>query len=228
MIAAYPLGKGSQWSNREIRYSLRSLEMYAPWIEDVVLIGEKPQFLKDVFHIEAEDRGKPAVNIWKKAMLAAGFARKFLWMNDDIFLMQPIEREYPYYHKGDITERRYHQRPTSSPYRLSMANTLKALQARKLETLHYGVHCPIIFEADKLKEIDSEFGFAQPVEGVSIRSIYGNFHKVDGVRMRDRKHRTLEYIDRNAPFFSLRSDAGCPQMERFLNDLYPKKSRWEV
>ena len=50
----YPLGTGSKWQNNELRYSLRSLSKISG-IGDVFIVGEKPDWVRNVIHIPCKD-----------------------------------------------------------------------------------------------------------------------------------------------------------------------------
>lgn len=227
MDVVYPLGTGSNWNNNEIMYSLRSVEKYGLNVGNVFVIGERTRL--DVTHIPYVETGTPAVNTWAKVLIAAADERisdPFLWFNDDIYMLQRFDaNHYPYYHKGDISERNY--QPTGRMYQRTMHETLKALRARGLSTLHYGVHCPFTVEKEKLLAMDREFGNI----GISFRCAYGNMHNVASRRATDRKTRLPKRIKEwvgTAPFFSTRANLRGDAAKPVMNEIYPIRSRWEI
>jgi hypothetical protein len=88
-------------SNDELRYSLRSLEVYAPWINHVYIItnGQTPSWLANsskatiVHHAEILDRQYlPTFNshvIESALHKIPGLAEHYVYFNDDMFLLNP-------------------------------------------------------------------------------------------------------------------------------------------
>ncbi len=103
----YPIGKGSVMNNDELRYSLRSVEKHLKNFRNVYIIGQKPDFLKDVVHIPHEDidRSKET-NIYKKILRGCQdetISDQFLFMNDDHFFLEDIDAPtFPFFCKSDL------------------------------------------------------------------------------------------------------------------------------
>ncbi|RWS17643.1 N-acetylglucosamine-1-phosphotransferase subunits alpha/beta-like isoform X3 [Dinothrombium tinctorium] len=90
--------------NEELRFSLRSLQKYAPWIRNVFIVtnGQIPHWLnlanprvKIITHEEifADKKHLPTFNsaaIEINLHRIPGLSQKFLYLNDDIFLAKPI------------------------------------------------------------------------------------------------------------------------------------------
>ena len=51
----YVLGSGSEYNNLELRLSLRSIDKYAHNLGRVFIVGEKPDWIKNVIHIPVKD-----------------------------------------------------------------------------------------------------------------------------------------------------------------------------
>src|SRR5690606_13335752 len=106
----YPLGRATGgWKHDAIRYSLRSLCMYAEeagW--RVFVVGESPSVLdyRKVIHIPFKETKVKEINILEKALAAAQDKRvsdEFLFINDDYFMLRPFSiAEFPQFHKGEI------------------------------------------------------------------------------------------------------------------------------
>ena len=47
MDILYVIGKGSEWNNNELRFSLRSIAKYGKNIDRVFIVGYKPDFVSD-------------------------------------------------------------------------------------------------------------------------------------------------------------------------------------
>lgn len=92
--------------NDELRFSLRSLETYAPWINKVFLVtnGQVPSWLKPdhprlrlVHHEEifTDQADLPTFNsaaIETHLHRIPGLSHRFLYFNDDMFLGRPLQR----------------------------------------------------------------------------------------------------------------------------------------
>ncbi len=88
--------------NGELRYSLRSLEQHAPWVRNVVIVhsGAPPAWLdttrpglRTVRHEEIfpDHAALPTFNSWAIELtlhLIPGLSRRFLYLNDDFFLVR--------------------------------------------------------------------------------------------------------------------------------------------
>ena len=93
----------SKLADRELLFTLRSLERAAPWVRKVWIFGDRPQWLADhkgvVEHVPHEAMGKlgrwkvPLKNTFLMTFLASlipGLSDEFLWMADDYILLEPI------------------------------------------------------------------------------------------------------------------------------------------
>src|SRR5688500_13559340 len=91
-----PLGHGSHWGNTELRYCLRSVEKHLTGYGDVIIIGEKPAWLRNVIHIPFDEGPAPKSfekerNIFNKIMVACNDDRvtdSFLFMPADHLMLQ--------------------------------------------------------------------------------------------------------------------------------------------
>jgi stealth protein CR2/Stealth-like protein len=101
-------------SRDELRYSLRSIEMYAPWIRDIYLVTDRqaPAWLdtdhpriKVVDHrdIFTDPTALPTFNshaIESQLHHIDGLAEHFLYLNDDVFLGRPVLPEVFFHANG--------------------------------------------------------------------------------------------------------------------------------
>jgi hypothetical protein len=55
MDLVYVLGSGSRWGDNELRYSLRSVEKHLKGYNNVYLVGDKPDWVRNVTHIPKQD-----------------------------------------------------------------------------------------------------------------------------------------------------------------------------
>lgn len=101
-------------SNEELRYSLRSLETYAPWVRRVHLVtaGQVPDWLVDahprlniVDHREifADPSVLPVFNshaIESQLHRVPGLSEHYLYLNDDVFFARPVSPELFFHGNG--------------------------------------------------------------------------------------------------------------------------------
>ena len=217
MDILYYIGDGSHHNNRELMYSLRSIEKHCKDIGDLWIVGSKPYFLNNNIKYlwVADEFGKWWKNAFRKtkAAIEAGISDDFLLMNDDFFMMQDFDpKTYPYYHRGEIRE------DTSRGYTQVITSTKHVLEKLGKTTFHYGVHCPIRINGAKYLQIEKYF--TQPV---SARCLYGNLF-CEGEQVKDCK-----------AFHLVESVTGCYSSKNWIDEdlfkelrqLFPMPSRWE-
>lgn len=98
----------------ELRHSLRSLELYAPWIRHVYLVtdGQRPEWLREdsdwitvVDHRDIAPPGTVLPTFNSQAIEANihridGLSEHFLYFNDDMFLSSPVRPELFFHANG--------------------------------------------------------------------------------------------------------------------------------
>lgn len=236
----YTLGTGSKWHNNEIRYSLRSIEKHLKNIRNVYIIGAKPDFLKNIIHIPAQDNFHPSRNIMEKLLIACRqneITEDFIFFNDDFFLLNDIDAlNYPYYHDGDIAR---NLEPKSKQwYQDYIRETLSALNNANLPTTHFDIHTPIIYNKFFFPKAMQQFDWKQKL---IVKSMYCNSLKIQGQLLTDCKimgWKTKEVVAdmiKNRHVFSIGdlclSDvypARRSPVKTLLEKLFPNKSKYEL
>jgi len=87
-----PLGDGSKWKNNELRYCLRGLEMYCRDLGQVIISGEKPDWIQNIIHVPCKDEHSPTLSIWNKTLAGSKETDEFLFCNDDYFFFKTVYR----------------------------------------------------------------------------------------------------------------------------------------
>jgi len=224
-----PLGSGSRHNNRELVYALRSFEKFLNGITNVVIVGECPAFLHNIIHIPLNDSSHKQANIRSKILAACADERvtdNFCFLNDDVFLLQPLDiNNIPYWHYGDLSA--YSEK--------GRQELIEELKWRNLPTKRFDLHQPIIY--NKAKFIEAVSGFN---DKCILKSLYCNYWKIEGEEMIDMKVKhphSYEWIKQNIPgriFFSVGENAETntsgfnPSMIRFLEEMFPNKSKYEL
>lgn len=232
----YVLGNGSPWNNNELLYSLRSIEKYVSEYRNVYIIGECPAYLQNIIHIPFSDiHQEKETRIALKVLRACNednISDNFLFMNDDIFILQPFNAGHlPFYHKGLITSE-MNMPMLNHGYKQTLLNTYKTLKKESHSVYNFDIHTPVIYNK-KLFEIifnmynwDIEYSYG-------VKSIYCNTMGFFGLQLEDCKilKRTdieiLQETIKNKKFFSISDSAIGDSLGQLLNNLFPEKSRYE-
>jgi hypothetical protein len=232
----YPLGTASQWNDNELRYSLRSLELYGVNVGKVYIVGKRlPDFVQNVTFIKEQSKcmnyHSRITDAYYLACLS-GVSDDFIIMNDDFFLTEKTDlnrftnkvREYDLKHHLKIYGSAYH-------YGRQIATTVNNLPTY----LHFDNHYPMKFNCQKFVEVYEQYkDFLNKMESVLIRSLYGNATNEPYEVLSDlkiNKPMTKETILRliTGRFcFSIGDGGLTAKMKDVLQELYPNKSKYEV
>lgn len=140
--------------NEELRFSLRSLELFAPWIRTIFIVtdGQAPKWLRTahpririVDHRDCiPERYLPTFNshvIEAYLHTIPGLSEQYLYLNDDVFLARPCRKTDFFTPNGlplafvDWRGRRlFGYRYTKTPHAMSYFNSVRLLQGKKVET----------------------------------------------------------------------------------------------
>ena len=237
MDVLYILGNGSQWKNKELRYSLRSLERFAANVDRIFVTGVDPGFLApEVIFTPADDPGPSRsfnhVHKVRETILKTDISERFLLNYDDNFLMAPVDIEkYPFYYRGTlpaVTE-------TQRAYRYSLINAREYLLKHGKPILNWSVHCPCIYEREKFMALEDAWKLCEKEQfGLAVRSVYLNWYGIEGEYLKDCKLKTVQNIQETSlaiqgrSVFSIHDKAIPNGVATLLEEYFPNPSRWEV
>jgi hypothetical protein len=230
-----PLGTGSRWDNTELRYCMRSIEKHLTGYGDIFIIGEKPDWLRNVIHIPHDEGFNPQSyekdrNIFNKIMAACADERvsdDFLFMNDDHFLLQDYEAgKFPYYCYGWIDEFL-----TVTDYKHTVANTNAAIDTQ--DAVYADIHCPIVYNKFNFKAVISQLDWSRKygfcIKTVSCNAVVGLKAteypdlKINEVYSADKIRKLIA----GRLWFSIGDRAREGGLLKVLQELYPHKSKYE-
>lgn len=215
--------------NEELRYSLRSL-INVPH-DNVWVIGGAPDWYSGN-RIALSQRGEKfsnARNNLRALVASEEISESFVLMNDDFFIVKPIDN-VPYLYGDDVHTKikRHAAYAPKSPYVQLLWDTLHVLANKGCHTSYdYALHVPMVMEKSKLATL-----LDYPV---SLRILYGNFYEVGGEYSEDVKfHRYIsggpepyDFLKGSSPFLST-SDATFPYVHRrLLSRLFTERSPFE-
>lgn len=235
MDLVYILGSGSKWKNRELRYSLRSVEKFLPHSK-VFIVGERPEWLTNITHIPATDayghKLKNAIGKIRAACLDRRVSDNFILMNDDFFFLREVDK-IEAFTLGTIDDCIRDHKTHDGYYYKAMLQTRALLQETGFErAASYEVHYPIVF--NKWKFLQMTHAIKWEETGYLFRSVYGN---VFGIGSKERKDTKLYNtsptdlgLDRKNPDLISISDrvALLPKFQKWIDAKFPALSIYEL
>lgn len=238
MDVVYLCGEGSIWNNTELKYSLRSLEKYYN-ADNVYVIGVLPYFLNQatVKYIPCKNHSRNAAyNIMKKAYLVATIpqlSQKFIFMNDDYFLLKPLPENIPYYFKNpSLLDSLY--KNGGNDYSFHLKSTIEALNKKSLPLKNFDTHCPIVYDKDLLREVIDSYEWEGLKSGYVLRSLYCNTLGIQGEFKEDLKLSSKRFepqIKRmiyQKEWFSIADRAVNKALGNVLQEMFPNPSKYET
>ncbi len=229
------INQKTHWGNKELLYSLRSVERHVANYDRIFLVGYKPDFISsEVIHVPYDDKFQNrATNIMMKVLTAAeqpDLSDNFMLLNDDYFFVGDIDGPtYPYFYKCDLTKTIQIQR---NEYQQHVIPTFKELLDRGLPTKNFDTHKPIIYNKQLFQEVIQQYDWNRPY-GYILRSIYCNTLGIEGVYRIDNKINHSHVPDNWARItqgldcFSVGDQSTDQYLQMFLNKLFPEKSKYE-
>jgi hypothetical protein len=229
-----PLGTGSRWQNNELRYCLRSIEMYLTGYNNIYIVGEKPDWIQNVIHLPFDEKRSNRFkerNILKKVLYACTdqfLSNEFLLFNDDHFLLTHIEAcKFPIHHK-QLLVKCLASRKEHEPYYITIQNTLHEIGNN---AFNYDTHCPIIINKELFDNVllfdwDKSFGYCLKTLYCYANNITGEYYpdcKINSAISFAEIKEAIKY----RLYFSMGDSALRGGIKDVLKELYPNKSRYE-
>jgi hypothetical protein len=205
--------------NEELRYSIRSVEKHLPH-RNIVVIGQAPEWYKGPFIEVANSNAKYSNARANLDVLVRSkhITDDFILMNDDFFIMRPIEK-VSYFYEGTLLERaeRNELLTTTGAYTQLLYNTHDKLVSMGIkDPLNYEMHIPMIMNKQKLKDVLKH-------KTCLWRSLYGNMYNVGGINREDVKvysnnssnPKSYDWKGKNFAYLSTQ-DSSFPTIHRIL------------
>ena len=197
--------------NKEIIFSVRSLQKNMLDLGKIFIVGEDPQTLPGCIHIPAEDlhekKWKNAHHKVREACQIEDLSEEFLLMNDDFILNEPfLATAFPYY-------------------------ALRGVSGGNSGINNFQIHCPIRYK----KEFYLQLPIPEDMKGdFSPRSFFSNFFKapfeyaLDCIVKSNPKGPTFDEQIKGKQFFSFSNGTMADQsFVSWLETLFPEKSKFE-
>ncbi|VVB71507.1 Uncharacterised protein [uncultured archaeon] len=173
-LAPEAAGRHRFRNNEELRYSLRSLEAYAPWVHRIFIVtnGQVPRWLAESERIRivthdmlfSNKARLPTFNsnaIELQLHKIPDLSQRFLYFNDDCFLGRPVSRSdfitpeggiYAYFEPirlADVPRRLVHDRAYAHTQNIAA----KLLSGSRLT--HLPAHTPQLYDRDILAKLSA-------------------------------------------------------------------------
>lgn len=245
-----PLGKGSVWDdNNELRYCLRSIEKYAINYKNIIIIGEYPNWIKNVIHIPCQDDGNIIsknilYKILKYTQSDLFLDDYFILFNDDYFLTKELNcKTYPLYYSKDLKEAAS-IRPENEDYNEYLYSTRKVLSSQGLNTRNYDIHYPLIINKSIFNKVYNKFKLFWDINTkLLIKSTYCNYmqdksfdKEIEDCKIRGQVHvndfSSLAYSSYDAIQKGMFSTGDLilnnNEIRNEIRFLYPDESKYEI
>lgn len=228
---------------KELLYALRSWDKNCCFPADFVVIGDKEEWFSDEIHFIECPRvsDNPSVDTYHKLKVALEsdlVTDDFIWTNDDIYVLQPIDLSHIQLPKvlGLLDTSKY-----KGFYRENMQRTIDCLKQLGAACQNYGTHTPVMFNKAswlgliaKLDELITQ--------GMLYTSIYFNLQQpqVTAVTLDWRKDPFLLPVVSQNPstevvksllpkiFLNNARSGYSPWLESFLDKEFPAKCLFEL
>ncbi len=251
------LFRHSKHDDLEIRYSLRSVAKYAPFIRKVWIFGSRPAFLSDdtsiIEHVPHAYMApllglkSPVRNDFLMVILASmipELSSEFLRFSDDYILLQPASRAQMCKVRAveDLTKCTHRG---SGKWKAMLWRTYDILRKHGYEGINFESHTPfwtsrkLVFEAFmSFKPFLSEGRFEGMHSGTAIGNYALRHHRLSYNWLADEQNRVGFYGACPAGneivahcdgklFLSYDDDAFGTPMQRFLQKMFPVRCKYE-
>lgn len=227
---------------RELLFALRSWYNNTRFPANLVIIGDREDwFSEEVTVIEHQRTSdNPQIDTMEKLKLAIEspeVTERFVWTNDDIYLVNGISLAHIEIPKvlGDLKPNQF-----KGVYANNMSRTVMLLDKCGLPKLNYGTHTPVLFEKNKLVEMLDRFPEAE--SGVLFSSLYFNSQafpahpvvldwKTDQfllpvISQKTDEQKAKELLQRKV-FLNNTVSGHSAWLEKFLEQMFPEPSIFE-
>lgn len=227
---------------KELLYALRSWDKNCCFPADFVVIGDKEDWFSDEIHLIECPRvsDNPSVDTYHKLKVALEsdlVTDDFIWTNDDIYVLQPIDLSHIQLPKvlGPLDTSKY-----KGFYRENMQRTIDCLKQLGAAFQNYGTHTPVMFNKASWLGLIAKLD-EQITQGMLYTSIYFNLQQpqVTAVTLDWRKDPFLLPVVSQNPstevvksllpkmFLNNARSGYSPWLESFLDKEFPAKCLFE-
>ncbi len=225
----------------ELMYSIRSIYKNFEGEFSITLIGEIPDWInrEEINCIEFNNNyyGKRvASRTNQKLLLAADAFSDFVWMNDDIILINKCSKEevqIPRY-IGDRLRYTKDEKGLNTFKKLMRYTWFELQKLNKPNNFNYSSHIPIWYQSDKIKELSKKFNLTSSGDYTCLTTLaYFNYFEIEGIPVKDYRvgfwGETDTTINKETKILNF-DDKGFfanPWIVSYLQKLFSKKCKGE-
>lgn len=247
------LYKDDGLNGESLRYSLRSIDKYGKNIDRVFICGDCPDWCTNVVHISfVPDKNKfKDKNIWEQILYAIdnsdignNYGREFLISMDDHFYCQETDfNNYPFYVKDYINRSYRYLLPNfldytkmSVNYQQLLVNTYHLCLNNQLPIYNFVPHRNMHANKYYIKAMDNLNSYiissnSVTVEGIctslNFRMKFWPFKYEVCIDIKSNNIKKLEKAIKEHHVFSTDDFELNSPVHKFLQELYPKKCKYE-
>lgn len=221
--------------NEELRYSIRSVVQNLPH-RKIWIVGGKPRWYQGNY-IPVKQNGTKFQNARANINAIVNsdeISDDFVLMNDDFFIMSPIDRVKDYYcgHLDQKIQYFINKHPKSKYTDLLMRSMKTLKRSGIANPIDYTLHIPMNMNKQKLKKVLSL--------SISWRLAYGNIHRIQAeyVSLPPNAARDVKiYIENNkltdvssnplSEIYLSTEDRAFLRMKKFFMTRFPNKTIYE-
>ena len=217
-------------SDRELRYSLRSVEKNLPHRKVWFYCGKPAGLVPDEYvrHKQVgETKGERVRSSLIEVCKNDKITKRFWLMNDDFFVLKPMTSEKPYFSgmlrdRIDEIEKRAGGRTN---YTKELATCEALLKSEGFTTFAYdAIHIPMLVQREKMLEALETYPMCN-----MVRSLYGNYAMIGGnphsnVKVKNGRKR----LNKEADFVSTDDNSfNFGMIGQDIRQMFREKSRFE-
>lgn len=186
--------------SKELEWSIKSLKNVDH--NEVYVVGSKVEAIDAKFlnpHSYSWSNTSPYNNVISKILtgIDSGISDEFIFMNDDIFLMDRYKGET--YNRRTLLEHIESRKFDS--YTQALKNTRNYLLERGYPEISYETHTPMVFDKSKMRDlITSIIPLLSMGHNLMIRSLYGNVYGVKSTKLDEDTKNPIDWV--NKPILS--------------------------
>lgn len=206
-------------NGEELRFALRSLKNIKNWNGKLILVGDRPKWLKDTKNLEYIPTPSYPFSFYdveQKIYTALDYIKdRFILSNDDIYITEPTE--VGVYHQGIIKQ------DLSTHHKRCKVRTRDYLADNSYNTFDFEVHAPMVMERDKRLIVHDIVKDELKSKALQPRSIYGNIFSENAERIDDKK----TYTDELPEGLFISTFRYSDKIGEQLGAMFPEESEFE-
>lgn len=213
------------WGNwLELKYSLRSLVNIKH--DNVYIIWDKPDWIKWVIHIPAEDKWKKFENVRNKFITICDnkdISSDFILMHDDFYFIEHIDT-IEYYIRWTLKE--HIDDIFNKFWESDYYKAIKLVYDKFPNWYSFDVHTPIILNKEKFKNILKLY----PWDSWSKRSLYCNHYWIQWTNLWIKDCKVMFNDRQYKKWVFLSSDDSIvtnTMFIKYMNNKFPNKCKYE-